>query len=74
MNKTLMIAATLLTLGTGAAFAGDGDVYAAPAQVSRAPIAQQSTERQRVFPASTQQTTNIYGLFGNAGTTQGGEN
>lgn len=74
MSKTLMIAATLLTLGAGAAFAGDGDVYAQPAQQNRAPIAQQASAGQRLFPATNQPSTNVYGLFGHAGTTQGGEN
>jgi predicted small lipoprotein YifL len=74
MKKTLMIAATLLSLGTGAAFA-DGNVYAPPAQVTAATTAQQANnqQQQRLFPASTRQQTNVYGAFGYAGL-GGGEN
>jgi hypothetical protein len=64
MNKTLIIAATLLSLSAGAAFAGDGDVYALPAQVSQTHVNAQDAPQHRLFPASTREQTDIYGLFG----------
>ena len=74
MNKTLMIAATLLTLGAGSAFA-DGNVYAQPAQVSSAPVAQQAAgERTTLFTSSQRPTTSIYSQFRGPGYTQGGDN
>ncbi len=74
MTKTLMIAAALLTLGVGSAFAGDGDVYAQPAQVNTTVLAQQASGQSRLFPTSTRYTTSVYSLFADPGTTQGGEN
>ena len=62
MNKTLILAATLLTLGVGSAFAGDGDVNALPAQVSSAPAAAQPSSH-RLFAASNRDQTNVYGMF-----------
>lgn len=74
MTKTLTLAAALLTLGMGAAFA-DGDVTAQPAQLDRAPIAQQATGLQaHTFAASQNRAVSVYDQFGNAGTPQGGEN
>lgn len=74
MTKTLTLAAALLTLGMGAAFA-DGDVTAQPAQLDRAPIAQQATgPRAQAFAASQDRTVSVYDQFSNAGSPQGGEN
>ncbi len=74
MKKTLMIAAALLTLGVGSAFAGDGGVNAQPAQVTRAAIAQQATSHNRLFSARTAPEVSVYSAFGQSGTSQGGEN
>jgi hypothetical protein len=63
MNKTLILAATLLTLGAGSAFAGDGDVYGPPAQVRNAAPYAQANGQNRVFPAGNHAQTNVYGMF-----------
>lgn len=63
MNKTLILAVTLLSLGVGSAFAGDGDVNALPAQVSNAPITAQASGHGRLFPAGNHAQTNVYDLF-----------
>lgn len=72
MKKTLILAATILSLGAGAAFAGDGDVYAPPAQVSNAPVSANAAQH-RLFSASSQPQTSVYGMFRGPGYTQGGE-
>ncbi|MBN8871613.1 MAG: hypothetical protein J0H67_02145 [Rhodospirillales bacterium] len=79
MRKTMMIAAALLTLGTGAAFANDGDVFvpqAATAQTQQAPATtqQQQNTTHRIFATSDHATTSVYSLFARPGYTQGGEN
>jgi len=73
MKKTLILAAALLSLGTGVAFSSDGDAngWAAPAQVSGATTSAQSG--QRLLTTGNQGQTNVYGLFGSGGFTQGGE-
>lgn len=63
MNKTLILAATLLSLGVGSAFAGDGDMNAQPARVDRAPVAAQASGHGRLFPATNRAQTDVYGLF-----------
>jgi hypothetical protein len=69
-----MIAATILTLGAGSAFA-DGNVYAPPAQVNRAPIAQQANGQQQLtFPASHRTTVSVYSQFNGGTYADGGEN
>jgi hypothetical protein len=72
MTKTLILATTLLTLGVGTAFAGDGDVYAQPAQVSRAAASGQASTTDRLFPADTRPATSVYPLFAHQGYPQGG--
>ncbi len=72
MNKTLMIAATLLTLGAGSAFA-DGNVPAQPAQVERAPIAQQANGHQTTLFSTQSHGVSVYSLFLDPVFTQGGE-
>lgn len=75
MKKTFLAAATLLTLGVGSAFAGDGDVYAQPpAPPAHAAYAQQATGQNRLFPAISRPTTSVYSLFSHPGYPQGGEN
>jgi hypothetical protein len=73
MNKTLMIAAALLTLGVGSAFA-DGDVTALPAQTSGAAVSQHATAPQaQAYPSSTQNhEVWVYPTFRTHGYTQGG--
>ncbi|MBN8875808.1 MAG: hypothetical protein J0H67_23475 [Rhodospirillales bacterium] len=76
MRKTMMIAATLLTLGTGAAFANDGNVYvpqAATAQAQQAQVIPPQANAQRTFTASNHQTTTVYDLFARPGYAQGGD-
>ena len=77
MKKTLVIAAALLSLGVGSAFAGDGDPHAQPpARVPNAATLQGNGPSQRLFPATTRHQTDVYPAFGYAegdsGTTQGG--
>ena len=78
MRKTMMIAAAFLTLGTGAAFANDGDVFvpqAATAQTQQAPAsAVQQGTAHRIFATSDHATTSVYSLFSRPGYSQGGEN
>ena len=71
MKKTLILAATILSLGAGAALAGDGDVYAPAAQVSSAPANAHS--QHRLFSASSHPQTSVYEMFRGAGYAQGGE-
>ncbi|MDR3536195.1 MAG: hypothetical protein P4L71_06815 [Acetobacteraceae bacterium] len=72
MKKTLMIAAALLTLGAGSAFA-EGYAEVLPAQVSNATAAS-SANHLTAFATSTQRpTTSVYGLFGQASGPQGGQ-
>ena len=73
MKKTLMLAATVLTLGVGSALAADGDVNALPAQVSSAPVSAQASQA-RLFPAANHAQTSVYGLFRGPGYAQGGLN
>jgi sorbitol-specific phosphotransferase system component IIC len=74
MFKTIMVAATMLTLGVGAAFA-DGNVTAQPATVAVPQAAPaQAHPVTRLFPASMSHATSVYELFGYAGVTQGGNN
>ena len=74
MNKTLMIAATLLTLGAGSAFA-DGDVFALPAQVDTVQTTQQAAGQHSTFFTTSQRpTTSVYSQFRGPGYTQGGDN
>ncbi|MBN8907671.1 MAG: hypothetical protein J0H99_13800 [Rhodospirillales bacterium] len=79
----MMLAGLLLTLGTGAAFANDGDVFVP--QVANAtvvtqpgasvlPQVQAPTLRQGVFATSNRPTTSVYSLFARPGYPQGGEN
>ncbi|MDR3536194.1 MAG: hypothetical protein P4L71_06810 [Acetobacteraceae bacterium] len=77
MKKTLMIAAALLTLGAGSAFA-EGSAEVQQAQVSHTQAAQQSSQQssqhQTVFATTTQRpTVSVYGLFGEDGGPQGGQ-
>ncbi|MBN8928725.1 MAG: hypothetical protein BGO51_24680 [Rhodospirillales bacterium 69-11] len=80
MRKTMMIAAALLTLGTGAAFANDGDVFVpqldgVTVQQQQAPAtAQQQAPAHRIFATTDRATTSVYDLFSRPGYTQGGEN
>ena len=62
MNKTLIIAATLLTLGVGSALAGEGAVNTVPAQVSNSSVAAPANGH-RLFEASHRAQTNVYGMF-----------
>ncbi len=74
MKKTLMIAATLLSLGVGSAFAGDGDPHAQPpARVPNASTLQNNAPSQRLFPATTRPQVNVYSSFNNGDFAQGGE-
>ncbi|MBN8873200.1 MAG: hypothetical protein J0H67_10220 [Rhodospirillales bacterium] len=74
MRKTFAIAAVLLTLGSGAAFAGDGDVDvpqlqgAAAGQVVQP--ASQAAPAHRLFATQGHSETWVYPAFGYAG--QGG--
>lgn len=73
MNKTLMIAAALLTMGASAAFAGEDfpDRYAAP--VSHASVVQPASGQGRLFSATARQTTSVYSAFVTPGSQQGGQ-
>ena len=71
MRKSLILAATILSLGAGAALAGDGDVGGLPAQVSNATATAQ-TSQHRLFSASTQPQVSVYQAF-NGGYAQGGQ-
>ncbi len=72
MNKTLMIAAALLTLGAGSAFA-EGYAEVLPAQVEHAPAAAPVAGHQFAFPAAQNHTVWVYGQFGQDGNAQGGQ-
>jgi hypothetical protein len=76
MKKTLVIAAALLSLGVGSAFAGDGDPHAQPPARTSVASAQDGQNAHRLFPATTRHQTDVYPAFGYAegdsGTTQGG--
>jgi hypothetical protein len=64
MKKTLMLAAVLLSMGAGAAFAGDGDVNAQPpAQVNAATL-QNGGSAHRLFPATNREQVSVYSSFG----------
>lgn len=75
MNKTLILAATILTLGMGSAFAMDGNAngWAPPAQVSNAQTTSQAAGQHRLFATGGHNQTSVYGLFRGPGYTQGGE-
>ncbi len=78
MKKTLMIAAALLTMGAGSAFA-EGYAEVLPAQVSQTQVSnaqagQRSGQHQTLFATTTQRpTVSVYGLFGEDGGPQGGQ-
>ncbi|MBN8902500.1 MAG: hypothetical protein BGO51_01535 [Rhodospirillales bacterium 69-11] len=83
MRKTMMLAGLLLTLGTGAAFAGDGNVYVPQldnvvvdqsSPTVRVPVQQVPAHNRSVFAASNRPTTSVYGLFSHPGYPQGGDN
>lgn len=74
MRHITIIAATLLALGTTAAFAGDGDVNAQPPPVHQTQSAAQAAGQQRLFPSSTREHRNVYGLFNGGSFPDGGEN
>ncbi len=73
MNKTLMIAAALLSLGVTSAFAGEDfpDRFAAP--VNQSALAQQATGHNQLFPSSSRQTVSVYDRFVTPGSQQGGQ-
>ncbi|MBN8902650.1 MAG: hypothetical protein BGO51_10910 [Rhodospirillales bacterium 69-11] len=77
MKKTFAIAAVLLTLGSGAAFAGDGDVYVPQLQGAAAgrivQPAQQAAPAHRLFATQGHAETWLYPSFGYAGL-GGGQN
>jgi hypothetical protein len=64
MKKTLLVAAALLSLGVGSAFAGDGDPHAQPPLVTSYATFSQSTQDHRLFQASTRDQVNVYSNFG----------
>ena len=72
MKKTLILAATILSLGAGAALANDGDVYGQPAQINTQANAN-TAPQHRLFSASTQPQTSVYSMFRGPGYAQGGE-
>ncbi len=77
MKKTLMIAAAMMTFGVGSAFA-EGYAEVLPAQTSQVQAAQasgkQSGQQQTLFATTTQRpTVSVYGLFGEDGGPQGGQ-
>ncbi|MBN8909770.1 MAG: hypothetical protein J0H99_24950 [Rhodospirillales bacterium] len=83
MRKTMMLAGLLLTLGTGAAFAGDGDVFVPqldnvtvnqPGVTARPQMQQVPPASRGVFAASNHATTSVYGMFSHPGYPQGGDN
>jgi hypothetical protein len=64
MKKTLILAAALLSLGVGSAFAGDGDPHAQPpAQVSSY---SQSGPVHHIFAVSNHAQTSVYSQFGDS--------
>ncbi len=73
MKKTLMIAAAMMTFGVGSAFA-EGYAEVLPAQTSQVQAAQSSAKHQTLFATTTQRpTVSVYGLFGEDGGPQGGQ-
>ena len=83
MRKTMMLAGLLLTLGTGAAFANDGDVFVPQldnvvvnqsSPTVRVPTQQVPAQHRSVFAASNRPTTSVYDLFSHPGYPQGGKN
>lgn len=72
MKKTLILAATILSLGAGAALANDGDVYGQPAQISNAQV-NGNAAQHRLFSASTRPQVSVYSAFRGPGYAQGGE-
>lgn len=75
MQKTLILAAALMSLGMGAAFAGDGDVTAAnPPPSARAAWSGKPSGQATLFSTATpHHETWVYDQFGYAGA-QGGRN
>ncbi len=72
MKKTLMVAATLLTLGVGSAFAADRDAGATQAQPAQTTASQPAATQRLLFPTRTSRTVDVYPQFGYAGL-NGGE-
>jgi hypothetical protein len=64
MKKTLMMAAVLLSMGVGSAFAGDGDPHAQPPAQTSATMLQSSGPAHRLFPATTRNQVDVYPSFG----------
>jgi hypothetical protein len=63
MKKTMLMAATFLALGVGAALAGDGDVNAPPPANTQT-SAQQTQSGPGLFPTSTRSEVSVQAAFG----------
>jgi hypothetical protein len=64
MKRTLMIAAALLSLGIGSAFAGDGDPHAQPPAMANAATYAAGAQSHRLFSAATHNQVSLYSSFG----------